>query len=129
MNPVTEGIPAAGVALFTTSFSLAIPIAYDIPLSVSFGAVDGGAFRAQLFVNGYQFGKFLSNIGPQVLFPVPNGVLNANGENDVAITVWALEGAVKINDLKLVPTQIVQTGYGAVEAAPQPAYTARPNAI
>ena len=129
MNPVTGGVPAAGVALFTTSFSLAMPKTYDVPLSFSFGAVNGGAFRAQLFVNGYQFGKFLSNIGPQVLFPVPNGILNANGENYVAITFWALEGAAKINDLKLVPTQIVQSGYGAVEAAPQPAYSARPNAV
>ena len=129
VNPVTDGVPAAGVALFTTNFSLALPTAYDIPLSISFGTLGGGPFRAQLFVNGYQFGKFLSNIGPQVLFPVPNGILNANGENYVAITVWALEGPVKIQDLKLVPTQVVQSGYGAVEQVLQPAYSPRANAV
>ena len=96
---------------------------------MSFGALGGAPFRAQLFVNGYQFGKFVSNIGPQVLFPVPNGILNANGVNYVAITVWALEGAVKIADLKLVPTLVVQSAYGAVRAAPQPGYSPRANAV
>jgi hypothetical protein len=31
-------------------------------------------YRAQLWVNGYQFGKYANNIGPQSSFPVPQGM-------------------------------------------------------
>ncbi len=30
-------------------------------------------YRAQLWVNGYQFGKYVNHIGPQTKFPVPQG--------------------------------------------------------
>ena len=30
-------------------------------------------YRVQLWVNGYMFGKYVNNIGPQTSFPVPQG--------------------------------------------------------
>jgi hypothetical protein len=54
-----EGIKNAGVAFYKTSFSLDLPTGYDIPLAFSFGnCTESPNFRAQLYVNGYQFGKY-----------------------------------------------------------------------
>lgn len=75
-NPET-GISNAGVAFYQTSFELNLPRNYDIPLTFNFGNTTiGGAvadYRALLWVNGYQFGKYVNNIGPQASFPVPQG--------------------------------------------------------
>jgi hypothetical protein len=54
----------------------------------------------------------VNNIGPQVSFPVPEGILNYNGENYVALTLWSLESSgAKLGGLSLVVDQVVQSGY------------------
>jgi hypothetical protein len=77
----TEGIETAGIAWYVTRFILDLPKGYDIPLSFVFSnttASAGGskatAYRVQLYVNGWQFGKYVNNIGPQTKFPVPEGM-------------------------------------------------------
>jgi hypothetical protein len=54
-----------------------MPRNYDIPLTFNFGntTIDGEVadYRVQLWVNGYQFGKYVNSIGPQSSFPVPQG--------------------------------------------------------
>lgn len=62
-NPIDDGLDGAGIGFFATSFDLDIPKGLDVPLDFVFTnttAVDGGpaALRVQLFVNGYQFGKY-----------------------------------------------------------------------
>lgn len=57
-----EGTTEAGVSFYKTEFNLSMPTGYDIPLSFVFKNVTSSTeepslFRAQLFVNGYQFGK------------------------------------------------------------------------
>ncbi|KAI9871392.1 MAG: hypothetical protein M1830_002959 [Pleopsidium flavum] len=59
----TDGITSAGVGFYTTSFNLDMPVGYDIPLSFVFtnstaNGVAVSAYRVQLYVNGYQFGKY-----------------------------------------------------------------------
>jgi hypothetical protein len=75
-----KGISTAGVAFYQTDFALDLPQNYDIPLAFNFGntTMNGAVanYRAQLWVNGYQFGKYANNIGPQTSFPVPQGTLN-----------------------------------------------------
>lgn len=72
------GITKAGVAFYSTNFDLDFPKGYDIPMTFNFATtiVDGAVagYRAQLWVNGYQFGKYINNIGPQLSFPVPQGI-------------------------------------------------------
>ena len=54
-----QGTTAPGVAFYTTSFDLDVPAGYDVPMSFVFTNVTGAAnFRSQLYVNGYQFGKY-----------------------------------------------------------------------
>lgn len=71
------GISKAGVAFYQASFSLDMPPQYDIPLTFNFGntTINGATadYRVQLWVNGYQFGKYANNIGPQSSYPVPQG--------------------------------------------------------
>jgi hypothetical protein len=75
-SPLT-GVRTAGVGFYTASLELDLPTGYDIPLSFVFGntTINGAVadYRAQLWVNGYQFGKYVNNIGPQTVFPVPQG--------------------------------------------------------
>ncbi|KAE8423224.1 beta-galactosidase, domain 2-domain-containing protein [Aspergillus pseudocaelatus] len=52
-----EGLSAAGVGIFATTFSLDYPQGYDIPTSVVFNLLtqttSRGLFRSKLFVNGW----------------------------------------------------------------------------
>jgi beta-galactosidase GanA len=75
-SPLT-GITAAGVAFYAAPFNLSLPAGFDIPLVFNFGNTTIGGvtadYRAQLWVNGYQFGKYTNNVGPQKAYPVPEG--------------------------------------------------------
>ncbi|OAS99658.1 uncharacterized protein BDCG_16245 [Blastomyces dermatitidis ER-3] len=66
---------------------------------------------AGLYVNGFQFGKYVSNLGPQTSFPIPHGILNYQGKNTVGITLWALDGkGAKLERLVLEYREAVRTG-------------------
>lgn len=98
-SPMT-GFNSSGVRFYTASFTLDLPHGYDIPLSFTFTNASTTPYRAQLYVNGYQFGKYVNNIGPQKAFPVPEGILNYHGTNWVALTLWAQdEGGAKVDGL------------------------------
>jgi hypothetical protein len=74
----TDGIGQAGAGFWTTQFELDLPYDYDIPLSFVIGPqVTNGTlnvFRAWIWVNGYQYGRYINHIGPQTKFPVPQGL-------------------------------------------------------
>lgn len=62
-SPIDDGVSGVGIGLFVTNFVLDIPRGWDVPLDVSFTNLttgeDGPAdYRVQLYVNGYQFGKY-----------------------------------------------------------------------
>lgn len=78
-SPITDGIDGAGIGFFATSFGLNIPKGLDVPMSFVFTtrtAAGGGpdALRVQLYVNGYQFGKY-SELSPAFLMMFPGLVL------------------------------------------------------
>ncbi|KAI8625659.1 glycoside hydrolase family 35 protein [Xylariaceae sp. FL1651] len=126
-----DGINKAGVAFYSASFTLNLPSdEWDIPLAFSFtNDTASGTYRAQLYVNGWQFGKLSSNIGPQTVFPVPEGILNYKGENWVGITMWALEGTgAKVPGLELVAGTPVWTGREKVELVDSPTWAEREGA-
>jgi hypothetical protein len=111
-GPVADGISAPGIGFFATEFDLNLPTDWDIPVSFTFSngtsanSTGSGsskqAYRVQLYVNGWQYGKYVSNIGPQTNFPVPEGILNYRGTNYLAVSLWGLDaGATKIEGLEL----------------------------
>ncbi|KAH8589576.1 beta-galactosidase [Bisporella sp. PMI_857] len=118
-SPISNGMPGVGVGFFATTFDLDIPLGYDIPMSFTFTnasqSVKGTAtpaYRVQLFLNGWQFGKYINNIGPQLSYPVPEGILNYSGKNYLALTLWSLEsGGAKLGGLSLGINTVVQSGY------------------
>lgn len=60
-SPIRNGLSEAGVAMYAASFDLNIPAGYDVPLSFVFSNSTGTApanYRVQLYVNGWQFGKY-----------------------------------------------------------------------
>ena len=132
-----SGLSAPGVAFYATTFDLNMPAGYDVPIAFSFnnGTDDRNsttpiqAYRCQIYVNGYQFGKYVHNIGPQDVFPVPEGIWNYHGSNYVAVSLWALEeGGAQVASLSLVSGPVIQTGYGTVELSPMPGYEQREGA-
>ena len=54
----------------------------------------------------------VDHLGPQTRFPVPEGILNYQGQNFVAITLWAQqEEGAKLEGLELVADAVIQSGY------------------
>lgn len=129
------GISSAGVAYYTTNFTLSLPSdTWDVPLSLVFSndtsAAAGAPYRALVFVNGYQLGRYTSNVGPQTAFPVPEGVLDYSGENWLGIALWALgsDGAVVPGLNWTVSSTPVLTGRQTPVLVEQPAWSERPGA-
>ena len=57
-----QGISSPGVGFYTASFDLDIPTGYDIPMAFVFtNSTSSENYRSQLYVNGYQFGKYGEN--------------------------------------------------------------------
>lgn len=125
-----DGLSAPGIKFYSASFDLNIEKGWDVPLYFNFGnTTSPAAYRAQLYVNGYQYAKYVSNIGPQTSFPVPEGILNYRGTNYLALSLWALqEDGAKLESFDLVNTTPVLTALGEVVQAPQPKYEKRKGA-
>jgi hypothetical protein len=54
----------------------------------------------------------VDHLGPQTKFPVPEGILNYQGQNVIAITLWAQQAdGAKLEGLELVADAVIQSGY------------------
>lgn len=114
-GPVADGISKPGIGFFGAEFDLDIPSGWDVPLSISFTNSSSEAYRVQLYVNGWQYGKYINNIGPQTTFPVPQGILDYQGTNYLGVAVWGLEdGGAKLAGLQLGADAYIATGLGKV---------------
>ncbi|MEU6352653.1 beta-galactosidase [Streptomyces sp. NPDC047072] len=89
--PTTDTRP--GVSWYRTDVSLNLPHGQDTSLGLTFTDDPSRKYRATIFVNGWQVGTYVNYLGPQHTFPVPNGILNPNGRNSIAIAVWNLDGS------------------------------------
>jgi hypothetical protein len=70
-----------------------------------------------------------NNVGPQTVFPVPEGIINHRGENALGVSLWAMDGeGAKLCGLELEKLLVVQTGYGTVVPSEQPAWQKRQGA-
>ncbi|KAJ4296789.1 hypothetical protein N0V90_006837 [Kalmusia sp. IMI 367209] len=128
-GPVADGIDKPGVGFFAAEFDLDVPGGWDIPLSFTFANTTANAYRVLLYVNGWQYGKYVNNVGPQTKFPVPQGILDYSGTNYVGVAVWGLDdGATKLGGLELGPDAFIATGLGKVGVVDGDKYSARKGA-
>jgi hypothetical protein len=112
-SPVADGVKGAAIKWFTTSFDLDIDEDLDVPVGIEVGAPSSTVARVLIFVNGYQYGKYVPHIGPQTRFPIPPGILNSRGSNTLSLAVWAqTEAGAKLSTLRLIQYGKYQSGFG-----------------
>lgn len=83
-----------GVSWYRSTFALDVPKGQDTAFRLTLnspkfdaGRTDGS--QATIFVNGWNTGVYIGDIGPQKQFTIPSGFLNMSGENEIAIAVAA----------------------------------------
>ncbi|KAH8815593.1 glycoside hydrolase superfamily [Xylogone sp. PMI_703] len=108
-----DGLNSSGIAFYTTTFHLNIDSDLDVPLGISLSAPAGTVARVMIFLNGYQYGKYVPHIGPQTRFPVPPGVVNNRGENTLSVSLWAMtDDGAKLDDVSLFSYGAYQSDFG-----------------
>lgn len=70
----------------------------------------------------------VNNIGPQLRFPVPEGILNYYGTNYLTLSLWSLGNQpVKLGGLRLEADAVIQSGYRKPLLVEGETYTRRSN--
>ena len=87
--PDARAVP--GTAWYRTQFDLAVPAGHDASLGLTIGDPtklrSEGRYRVLIFVNGWNMGQLIAHVGPQRTFVIPNGILDPNGRNTLALAV------------------------------------------
>lgn len=113
MLPATSAQP--GTTWYRANFDLAVPKGQDATIGVAFGDATKPrspvAYRVLVFVNGWHMGQFIAHVGPQRVFPVPEGILNHRGHNTIALAVTS-DGAPgnALEQVRLVTMRNVRGG-------------------
>ncbi|MET8580625.1 beta-galactosidase [Streptomyces collinus] len=76
-----------GVTWYRTTFRLSVPADIDASIGLTLEDDPYRAYRAQIFLNGWNMGQYINNVGPQHTFVLPNGILRTRGENTLALAV------------------------------------------
>ncbi|ETW78704.1 glycoside hydrolase family 35 protein [Heterobasidion irregulare TC 32-1] len=88
------GVHDAGVNFYRTTFSFDVPQGLDVPLRLSITPSDiSQNYRVQIYLNGWQLGKYINNLGPQTTFVLPPGILKRQSENTLALSLWSLDSS------------------------------------
>ena len=84
--PTADATP--GISWYRTNVALHLPKGQDTSVGLKIADNPSRHYRALIFVNGWQLGRYVNDVGPQHDFPIPNGILKPNGTNTIAIAVW-----------------------------------------
>ncbi|CAD6445310.1 06d14879-ff4d-406c-9ede-0e5b68d0c4e4 [Sclerotinia trifoliorum] len=107
------GLNTSGISFYTTNFALALDSDLDVPLGIKLSAPAGTVARVMIWINGYQYGKYVPHIGPQTVFPIPPGIINNQGNNKLALSLWAMTDAgARLTDVELVSYGVYESGFG-----------------
>ena len=94
------GLPP-GVGWYRTEFNPQLPVGMDVPLGVQIVDDPGRHYRALIFLNGWMLGIYVNDLGPQHIFSLPNGILNPDGPNKLAIAVWGEDADAGLGSVSL----------------------------
>ncbi len=86
-----DHVTEPGVDWYRTTFELQLPKDQDVPVALRISDDPSRHYRALIFINGWQFGRYINALGPQHLFVLPAGILDPDGRNTIAIAVWSTE--------------------------------------
>jgi hypothetical protein len=89
-NLPSTGISDAGVQFYRTTIDLDVPDGHDMSVSFILTQDFTSNVRAFLYVNGYQYGRYMPSVSSTNTFPVPPGILNYGGRNVIALALWSL---------------------------------------
>ncbi|WP_329611827.1 NPCBM/NEW2 domain-containing protein [Kitasatospora herbaricolor] len=117
-----------GVSWYRTKATLDLPAGQDTSIGLKIADDPAKKYRALIYVNGWLLDNYINNVGPQHVFPLPNGILNPNGDNSIAIALWNTDattgglGTVTLENLgsttsPLKPAQVTGPGYDAATYA------------
>jgi beta-galactosidase GanA len=121
--------PGPGTYWLRTRVTLDLPRGHDVQLGLAFGDTASPRSdrenRALIFVNGWNMGQFIANVGPQRVFVIPPGILDPHGANTIALAVTT-DGkpANALEPVKLVVLRAVRGGVAddAGRREPGPSY-------
>ncbi|TFK71435.1 glycoside hydrolase family 35 protein [Pluteus cervinus] len=102
-SPLT-GLSRAGINFYRTTFDLDLPDGVDNPirLSITPSAISSN-YRVQVYLNGWQVGKYTNNIGPQTIYVLPAGILRRRSTNTLCLSLWSLDATgASIAGLQLI---------------------------
>ncbi|KAJ1568828.1 hypothetical protein HK096_005177 [Nowakowskiella sp. JEL0078] len=122
-----------GYQWFGTDVELNISEKLDAAISLCVNAPDSDKpfverkeFRLQFYVNGWLFGRYVNNLGPQSKFPIPPGIINSNGVNRLVVAVWDIDADInwiRVGEIvNLATTKIVVYGGDKIESVAAPNY-------
>ncbi|MGW1871916.1 glycoside hydrolase family 35 protein [Streptomyces sp. NPDC001975] len=76
-----------GVTWYRTGFKPAVPDGVDASVGLVLEDDPARAYRVQIFLNGWNLGQYVNDVGPQHTFVLPNGILRTRGANTLALAV------------------------------------------
>lgn len=76
-----------GVTWYRTGFRLAVDPGVDASIGLELTDDPARAYRVQIFLNGWNMGQYINDVGPQHTFALPNGILRTRGANTLALAV------------------------------------------
>lgn len=132
--PISDWAPAtgfaaeaAGVNWYATDFELAVPEGQDQAYQVQItprGGIGRDGSQVTIFVNGWNTGVYIGDIGPQTNFTIPTQFLNLRGKNRLTLAVAAKEPGMGPEAVRVVPTAAT-TGSVIAKQLDAPAYPER----
>ncbi|MET9729575.1 beta-galactosidase [Streptomyces sp. NPDC006458] len=76
-----------GVTWYRRSFRLDVDAGTDASVGLVLNDDPALAYRAQIFLNGWNMGQYINDVGPQHTFVLPGGILRTRGTNTLALAV------------------------------------------
>jgi beta-galactosidase GanA len=82
---------APGIAWYRSKVRLDLPRDQDVTVGLRFSDDPSRRYRVLLFVNGWNMGQYVNDVGPQRVFTLHRGILNHQGDNTIALAVWSAD--------------------------------------
>jgi beta-galactosidase GanA len=112
---VPDDTARAGTSWYRTTFDLRVPSSDDASIGLTIGDPSvprsGGHYRVLIFLNGWNMGQYIADVGPQHTFVLPTGILNAHGRNTLSLAVTSDGGpADTLESVRLTTIKTVRGG-------------------